>query len=162
MSKLPARLGATAGLALARTDWRSHFGRRHPQPAGPQRPSHRDARGFYARRDGASKTDNPRQTFGSGIVNTAGQGGSYRCPLKLRYGGQGAKADFECGRICFQIARRWLPKTQPCPARTEVCGAEGAALRLTLRVTPASPAASSPVVTAADTPNATRPRIAAA
>jgi len=26
---------ATASLALARTAWRSHFGRWHPRPAGP-------------------------------------------------------------------------------------------------------------------------------
>ena len=31
---------ATAGLAAARTDRRSHAGRRHPRPARAQRPSH--------------------------------------------------------------------------------------------------------------------------
>ena len=39
---------ATAGLALARTDRRSHAGRRHSRPAGAQRPSHRDAWRFDA------------------------------------------------------------------------------------------------------------------
>ena len=35
---------ATAGVPLARADRRSHAGRQHPRPVGPQRSSYRDAR----------------------------------------------------------------------------------------------------------------------
>src|SRR5258707_10884067 len=37
---------AVASVSLARTDRRSHTGRRNPRPLGAQRTSHRDARGF--------------------------------------------------------------------------------------------------------------------
>ena len=37
---------AVASGPLARTDRRSHTGRRNPRPAGAQRASHRDARGL--------------------------------------------------------------------------------------------------------------------
>ena len=39
---------AVAGVSLARTDRRSHTGRRNPRPAGAQRASHRDTRGLDA------------------------------------------------------------------------------------------------------------------
>ena len=50
---------ATAGLALARTDRRSHHRRRHPRPSGPQRPSHRDARRVHAKKPQPTQGSKP-------------------------------------------------------------------------------------------------------
>ena len=50
---------ATPRVALARADRRSHACRRHPRPAGPQRPPHRDAWGFHAQESCEAKLVSP-------------------------------------------------------------------------------------------------------
>src|SRR5215472_7956776 len=110
----------TTGLALARTDRRSHHRRRHPRPFGPQCPSHRDARRVHAKKPQPTQGSKPAM-IPIFYIRKQGQRGCCPLPLHPKSPPNLTFASLRTIRSCLTIPNTYSTITMPASLRSDCC-----------------------------------------
>src|SRR5215467_8769620 len=110
----------TTGLALARTDRRSHHRRRHPRPFGPQCPSHRDARRVHAKKPQPTQGSKPAM-IPIFYIRKQGQRGCCPFPLHPKSPPNLTFASLRTIRSCLTIPNTYSTITMPASLRSDCC-----------------------------------------